>query len=168
MAFETAKSLLTGASRGALRGAGVGLGIMMVGGIIGALTIFTAGAGTLGLGALAFTVIAGAIGGVVAIPPLTLLVTGSCAAIGACYRGVSDFVDMAETVQEKDTQVAITRQANESAKKPPSVSTHLTQPIIEDKLPSSIDSKEIPKNWVKSVNAQKDKSMAQSQSVPSK
>ena len=157
MVRQSVKSLVTGVARGALGGFMTGLGIMFVGGA--ALSLMALG--TASLGAIALSVTVGGLAGIFAAPPLTTLVVGACSAIGAAYKGVSDFVDMEETIQEKDHAIHLAREVNEIKKTVPQKAYRPHQQFVPQQLPEGVAKNEMPDKWQKTEDLRRAASASQ-------
>lgn len=151
MVRQSVKSWLVGTARGALGGALVGLAAL---GAISAVTFIVAASAV--SGALLLSPVVFVIGGIAsAFTSIGAMVVGGCAAIGACYKGVSDFVDMEETLQEKDHAINLAREVNEIKKKAPEKAVRPHHEFVPEKLPEGVAKDEMPGKWVKTENLRK-------------
>ncbi len=146
MVRKSIKSFLVGTSRGALGGALVGAGLMFAGGALLALTAFP----PTGPFIFAGTVLLGGLSGVglfnPLVAPISMAVISGSAAIGAFYKGISEFVDAEETLQEKNNAVRLAQKVNEHVKSSPQRSVR--SQFVPEQVPQGVAKDEVPAKWV--------------------
>lgn len=147
MIRESVKSFLTGTARGAVAGALIGFALLGGGAALGYLAL-----SGLSWGAVLTTPIAFVAGGLsLSATPLGPVFIGGCAAISACYKGISDFVDMEETIQQKQEMVEVAHTQNAIAKSVATPSLRPQQNFVPEHVPD-VAKDEMPKEWVKAEN----------------
>lgn len=161
---DSAKALITGAARGALKGALVGMGIIGAAGVLAlGASIFAAGffpGLVVATGVFAATILSGA--GLLGIGFGAIV--GGCAMIGACYKGLSDFVDAEEVMAEKDKMVNLAKANNVVAKTEP-VHAKSYDSFVPEKVPEGVAEDEMPGKWAQAVKQQRAQAKSEERSV---
>jgi len=141
---ETTRAFLTGAARGAITGAAIGMALL------GVATVL-AGSYVIGFGAIlqmATAFVVGALGGGSMLGLGFGAIVGGISLIGALYKGMSDFADMSESLNQKQEMVGLAKAANDSLK----VSNNnpvLERPFVPERNVEYVTKQEVPREWVK-------------------
>ena len=161
---DSTKALITGTARGAMKGALLGIAAIGLFGVatavmgVGPFAAAFAGAShfiTYGLSAAAVFVnsVMGGMGAAYGFGTGAAMVAGG--AIGAVYKGVTDFADTEEVTVQKEKMVEMAKVTNEIEHAKAKAIAPKVKEFVPAKLPKAVPLNEMPQSWVQQENARR-------------